>query len=602
MASTDAAPPAGCHNHAVTPTLLQRANLARLAAGPVALAVGLGALAVAQGPGRFTTYAGRSGLAATLTVTAGLALVMAGLVTSVNRPAGRIGDLAVLAGLIWFAPVWVGWDKGLSLVRSLGMLAAGFAFPLLVHLVLAFPGGQPRGAITRALILTVYLEAALAALGLALFRKPFFDPNCWANCTDNDFLVRSVPRLARAIEVADRWFTVAAATALVAVCAWRRLRDSGPARRMLLPVALPALLLAGAVIAHAAALQRTPLEDPSQPAFRTIFALGCAAVILLAAGLVWAPVRSRVQRRAVAQITASLGQAPPPGSLQAALAQAVGDPELQIAYWLPDAEHYVDANGKPVAEPAAGPGRAITALVRDGRQIALVTHTAALPDLERELGAAVRLTLENERLQAEALAQLDQLRASRVRIVETGDSERRRLERDLHDGAQQRLLALSYDLRLALTQAGIDGDRQTGSLLTKATDQAQAALGELRELAHGIYPAILAEAGLGPAVATLADAAPLPVEILAEAEGRYPAGVETAAYLVVAEALDDAAGRGASHTTVSVVRHEGRLVVTVEDDGTRRTAAMVQLADRVGALDGSLAIEPTRLRAELPCG
>ena len=586
----------------MTAVLTLRVSLARLAAVPVALAVGLGALAVAQGPGRFTTYAGRSGLAATLTVTAGLALVLAGLVTSLSRPVGRIGDLAVLAGLTWLAPVWVGWDKGPPLVRSLGMLAAGFTFPLLFHLVLAFPGGQPRGAITRALILTVYLEAALAALGLALFRDPFFDPNCWANCTDNDFLVRSVPRLARAIEVADRWFTVAAATALVAVCAWRLLRDSGPARRMLLPVALPALLLAGAVIAHAAALQRTPLEDPSQPAFRTIFALGCAAVILLAAGLVWAAVRSRVQRRAVAQITASLGQAPPPGSLQAALAQAVGDPELRIAYWLPDAEHYVDANGKPVAEPAAGPGRAITALVRDGRQIALVTHTAALPDLERELGAAVRLTLENERLQAEALAQLDQLRASRVRIVETGDSERRRLERDLHDGAQQRLLALSYDLRLALTQAGIDGDRQTGSLLTKATDQAQAALGELRELAHGIYPAILAEAGLGPAVATLADAAPLPVEILAEAEGRYPAGVETAAYLVVAEALDDAAGRGASHTTVSVVRHEERLVVTVEDDGTRRTAAMVQLADRVGALDGSLAIEPTRLRAELPCG
>jgi signal transduction histidine kinase len=262
----------------------------------------------------------------------------------------------------------------------------------------------------------------------------------------------------------------------------------------------------------------------------------------------------------------------------------------------------VDATGRPVAKPVAGTGRAITALVRDGRQIALVTHTAALPDLEREMGAAVRLALENERLQAEALAQLDQLRASRVRIVETGDNERRRLERDLHDGAQQQLLALSYDLRLARAQAQADGDSHTGSLLTKATDQAQAALGELRDLAHGIYPAILAEAGLGPALATLAEEAPLPVEILAEAEGRYPAGVETAAYLVVAEALDDAAGRGASHTTVSVVRHEGRLVVTVEDDGTRRTAAMVQLADRVGALNGSLAIEPTRLRAELPCG
>jgi signal transduction histidine kinase len=582
--------------------MIQRATLVRLAAGPVALAVGLGALAIAQGPGRFTTYAGRSTLAATLTVTAGLALVVAGLITSLTRPAGRIGDLAVLAGLVWFAPVWVGWDKGPSLVRSLGMLTAGFALPLLVHLVLAFPGGQPHGTITRALILTVYLEAALAALGLALFRNPFFDPNCWANCTDNDFRVRSLPQLAHAIGVADRWFTAAAAAALVAVCVRRVLRDSGPARRTLLPVALPAILFAGAVIAHTIALQRTPLEDPSDRVFQTVFVVECVAVLLLAAGLVWATVRTRIQRRAVARIATSLGQAPPPGSLQAALAKAVGDPELRIAYWLPDAEQYVDAEGRPVAEPVAAPGRAVTALVRDGRQIAVVSHTAALPDLEPELGAAVRLALENERLQAEALAQLDQLRASRVRIVETGDSERRRLERDLHDGAQQRLLALSYDLRLARTNAQADGDRQTGSLLTQATNQAQAALQELRDLAHGIYPAILTEAGLAAALATLADAAPLPVEILAEAEGRCPAAVETAAYLLVAEALDDAAGRGASHATVSVARDGEQLVATVQDDGTDRTAAMAQLADRVGALDGQLTVEPTRLRAELPCG
>jgi len=449
-------------------------------------------------------------------------------------------------------------------------------------------------------VVAVYLETALAALGLALFRHPFYDPNCWANCTDNDFLVWSLPPLARAIEVADRWFSAAAAAALVTVLGGRLLRDSGPARRVLLPVALPAVLLAATVIAHTVALQRTPLEAPSDSVFWTIFVTGCVAVLLLAAGLVWAAVRTRVQRRAVARIATSLGRAPPPGFLQAALAQAVGDPDLEIAYWLPHLEHYVDAEGRPVAQPVAAPGRAVTTLVRDSRQIAVVTHTAALPDLERELGAAARLALENERLQAEALAQLDQLRASRVRIVETGDSERRRLERDLHDGAQQRLLALSYDLRLARAQAKAD-DPQTTSLLTLADDQARAALGELRELAHGIYPAILAEAGLAAALATLADTAPLPVESLAEVEGRYPAAVEAAAYLVVAEALDDAAGRGASHATVSVVQDGGQLVVTVDDDGTKRTAAMAQLADRVGALDGGLAVEPTRLQAELPC-
>jgi signal transduction histidine kinase len=586
----------------MTAVLIRRGTLARLAAGAVVLAVGLGALAVAQGPGRFTTYAGRSGLTATLTIVAGLALVAAGLLTSFSHLAARIGDLAVLAGLVWFAPVWVGWDKGPPLVRSLAMLAAGFTFPLLLHLVLAYPSGRPHGAAARVLVAAVYLEAVLAALGQALFRKPFFDPNCWANCTDNDFLVRSLPGLARGIEVADRWFTAAAAVALVAVCAWRLLRDSGPARRALLPVAMPAILLAVTIIAHTIALQRTPFEQPSDPTFGAIFLTGCVAVLLLAAGLVWAAVRTRVQRRAVAQIASSLGQAPPPGSLQVALAQAVGDPDLQIAYWLPDSQRHVDANGRPVAQPVAGPGRAATTLVRDGRRIAVVAHTAALPDLERELGAAVRLALENERLQAEALAQLDQLRTSRVRIVETGDAERRQLERDLHDGAQQRLLALSYDLRLARTQAETDGDAPTGSRLTEATGQAQAALDELRELAHGIYPAILTEAGLAAALATVADAAPLPVEIRDAAQGRYPAAVETATYLLVTEALQDAAVRDASHAVVSVARDGGRLVVTVQDDGTDRTSSMVQLADRVGALDGRLAVEPTRLRAELPCG
>jgi len=584
----------------VTPVLLQRANLARLAAGPVALAFGLGALAVAVGPGRFTTYAGRSGLAATLTVAAGLALLVAGLVTVFSRPPGGIGDLAVLAGLVWFAPVWVGWDKGPPLVRSLGMLA-GFAFPLLLHLVLVYPSGRLRGALAKALVFAVYLGAVLAALGRALFRDPFFDPDCWANCTDNVFLLHSLPRLAHGIEVGGRWLTAAAAGALVAVCAWRLLRDSGPARRSLLPIATPAILLAAAVTARAIALQRMPLEDPSDPAFGWIFVVGCAAVILLAAGLVWAAVRMRVQRRAVARIATSLGQAPPPGSLQAALAQAVGDPELQIAYWLPDSQRHVDANGKPVAQPVAAPGRAATELVRDGRRIAVVSHTAALPDLERAIGAAVRLALENERLQAKALAQLDDLQASRVRIVETGDAERRRLERDLHDGAQQRLLAFSYDIRLARTKAQADGDTQTGSLLTDAMRQAQAALDELRALAHGIYPAILAEAGLAAALATLADAAPLPVQIRDAAEERYPAAVETAAYLLVANAHDDAAGRDASHAALSVIQEGGRLVVTVKDDGSDRTATMVQLADRVGALDGRLEVEPTRLQAELPC-
>ena len=233
--------------------------------------------------------------------------------------------------------------------------------------------------------------------------------------------------------------------------------------------------------------------------------------------------------------------------------------------------------------------------------MAVVSHVASLPELEREFGAAIRLGLENERLQAEILFQLGEVRASRARIVQTGDAERRRLERNLHDSAQQRLLALSYDIRLAHASAEAESDDQARLLLEQALADVQAGLGELRELAHGIYPAILTEAGLGPALATLADSAAIPVELDA-VQDRHPEVAETAAYLTVAEAIEDAAGRGAGYAAVTVAYRDGYLAVTVEDDGRSRTSSMTAIADRVGALGGILTVEPTRLGVEIPCG
>ena len=593
---------ARCDNRMVAHVPVRPADCARLAAGAIALTCGLGALSVARGPGEFTTYAGRSDLAAVLAVLAGLGLVAAGLVTSLARPAGWIGDLALLAGVVWFAPFWTGWKGGPPLVLSLGALAAGFTVPLLLHLVLAYPTGRLGSKGLRALVLVVYVEAALSALGRALFRDPFFDPNCWDNCTDNVFLVRSLPRIARAIQDVDLSFVGAASSALGVVCIWRLAAASAPARRTLWPVLSAGIVLAAATFAYSVVLYRTPLENPSDPAFLSLFIATCAAVIVLALGLVWAILRARVQRRSVARIVAELGEAPPAGSLESALARAIGDPKLRIAYWLPASRRYVDSRGAPMEEPTPTSGRAVTPFVRDGRQVALVAHAAGVAELEREIGAAVRLALENERLQAEVLAQLHDLRVSRTRIVETADAERRRLERDLHDGAQQRLLALSYDLRVARAGAEAEGDIETASVLANATADAQAALGELRELAHGIHPAILTEAGLGPALETLADAAPLAVEIGETAAERYPAPVETTAYLVVAEAIDDAARRGASYAAVSALSDDGRLEVKVEDDGSERTSTMIHLADRVGAVGGRLQVEPATLRAEIPCG
>jgi signal transduction histidine kinase len=287
--------------------------------------------------------------------------------------------------------------------------------------------------------------------------------------------------------------------------------------------------------------------------------------------------------------------------LQSALAEALHDAGLQVAYWLPGAQRYVDASGRPVPEPSATPAHPVTRLTRNGRTIAAIAHSGAVPGIETQIGPAIRLGLENERLQAELLAQLEELRASRARIVQTADAERRKLERDLHDGAQQRLLALSYDIRLAGAAAQADGDTPAEMILARAAGQTQGVLEELRDLAHGIYPAVLAEAGIGPALASLADTAPLPVQIRQAGDRRYPDPVEAATYFTVAEALGDAARRSADHATVSVT-HEGEwLVVTIEDDGSGDASPMTAAADRVGALGGSLNTGPNMFRAEIPC-
>ena len=253
-------------------------------------------------------------------------------------------------------------------------------------------------------------------------------------------------------------------------------------------------------------------------------------------------------------------------------------------------------------EPTAAAGRTLTPLARDGIPVAVVSHAATSAELEHEIGPTVRLALDNERLNAEVLAQVDDLRASRARIVETADAERRRLERDLHDGAQQRLLALSYDIRLARADAQREGDLRTAAALTEAIDCAQSALSELRDLAHGIHPAILTQAGLAAALATLAESSPLPVELGDVTDRRYPSLAESAGYRTVVDALADAAHRQATHVAVSAHGDADLLTVEINDDGAARTSGMTRLVDRIGALGGNLHISPRTLKAEIPCG
>jgi len=280
------------------------------------------------------------------------------------------------------------------------------------------------------------------------------------------------------------------------------------------------------------------------------------------------------------------------------LAGIVGDPDLVLAYPLDGTDRLVDAAGLPVALPA---GATQTVLVRDRNPVAIVAHAPGLLDDEQlvdEVTATARLALENERLQAEVRARLEALRASRARIVAAGDAERKRLERNLHDGTQQRLVALTLSLRVLRSQ--LPGDAR--SRLDEAEAELDAAIVELRELAHGIFPAVLLDGGLAVAVHALAEDGRVPIRFGRLPAGRFPPAVETAAYTVVAEAARTA-------LTAIAVRGEerdGALVIEVDtNDGG--ALDLVALGDRVGALDGRLGIAHAddarvTIRAELPCG
>jgi signal transduction histidine kinase len=341
-----------------------------------------------------------------------------------------------------------------------------------------------------------------------------------------------------------------------------------------------------------------------------VFFLVLAAVPLaLELGLL----RSRLARAAVAALVVELGRTRAPGKLREALARALHDPSLSVAYWLPEQRRYVDVDGNPLQLPTEGASRTATIVEREGQRVAALVHDASLrddPALVEAVCAAAGLALENERLQAELRARLDDLQASRARIVEAADEERRRIERNLHDGTQQRLVSISMALGLAESKVASDSD--AGPILEEARAALGSALEELRELSQGIHPGILTERGLGPALQELAYLAPVPVEVTVELAERLPEAVEAASYYVVAEALTNVVKyASADSVAVSVKGDDDRAVVQVADDGVgsadpARGSGLRGLADRVEALGGTLALDSpqgggTRLRAEIPC-
>jgi signal transduction histidine kinase len=301
------------------------------------------------------------------------------------------------------------------------------------------------------------------------------------------------------------------------------------------------------------------------------------------------------------------------GPVREMLAVSLGDRSVAVAYWLPDRAEFVDESGRPVELPEPGSGRAWTTVERNGAPVAAIVHDAALdtsPELVDAAAAASSLAIDNERLKADLRARVEELRVSRLRIVEAADDARRRIERDLHDGAQQELLALALELRVLRSR--VDATEAL-PLVDGIAKRLEVALGELRELARGIHPAILTQSGLAAAVGALAARATLPVQVEIEVERRLPAPVEAAAYFLVAEALTNVVRYArASGARVDIAMEGDELVVVVSDDGiggvdVAAGSGLSGLQDRLATVDGSLEIESppgegTRLTGRIPVG
>jgi len=538
---------------------------------------------------------------------AGASFLAVGWVGAWRRPQSRIGLLMMAVGLAWFA-VRVSWIPN-ALAFSVGAALNNMWAAVLAHAFVSFPSGRLRDRRDRLVVALAYGWALALLLVNALTWHPVFSrPYAWIH---NVFGVLGTQHLNAEIMRVASVPTVALVAVVVAtvISHWRR--ATPPGRRVLAP-----LVWSGVPVGVWFAVQQLSGVGWLGGA-GVLAAVGSAPAAALPFGFLIGLLRTRLRRGAVGDLVVELGKrAAPAEHLDAALARVLGDPTIRVLYRVPSPSGgrvYVDASGQPAQLPEAGTGSSVTTVDQGGEPVAALVHDASLsdePELLEATVAAARLAIDNARLQAELRAQLEKVRASRARIVRAGDVERQRIERNLHDGAQQRLLALSFALRMA--ESAADGDAELKAALGDAANELKEALSELRELAQGLHPEVLTRSGLAAAVRAAARRASVPAEVAEAPEERFSPDAEAAAYYVVSEALANA-GKHASATLarVCIRRSGGMLRVEVADDGVGGADAagsgLTGLADRVAALGGTLCVTSppgagTVVMAELPCG
>jgi signal transduction histidine kinase len=509
----------------------------------------------------------------------GGSFAVCGLIVWRVRPDSRSGKLMTATGFAFFLGPLLA-QVATPFVQTLGMALPDLWLVFLVPLVLTLlSGGRLRTRLDRAIALTVAVAVLVFAPMELLFRE----------LPGNVLTIRPDPDIASAVATVQRLIIVAAFAAVVVVVAVRFRAASPPGRRALLPAVAGALCL----VLFAALI----IRDRFRPSVvvETLDWITAFFILTVPLAFLAGLLRSRLARGGLADLFRRINDLPPV-ELQAALVRVMGDPSLVIAYRQPDGG-YRDADDRPVEVAEPGGGQSVATVRRDDEPVAALVYDRSLdddPELVEAVCAAAMIALDNRHLHAEAQARLAELRASRERIIAVGDAERRRIERNLHDGAQQRLVALT--LQLSMIQRQIRADPTVAEqMVNSASDELARSLTELRELARGIHPSTL-DHGLDIALEALAMRSAVPTTVTVEPGPQLPDPIAFAVYLVISEALTNVARyAAATSASVRVSRTEPGLVVEVADDGVggadmTRGTGLRGLADRVEALDGTLRV------------
>jgi signal transduction histidine kinase len=552
----------------------------------------------------------RRGLSIKVTATLGAAgFIAAGLLARRRHPTEPLWLLMLAAACAWplGALRFTSEDR---LVFTFGLLAGWLWAVLLGHIALAFPTGRLRRGPDRLAVGAAYLAATVGQATWVLFagRATFAREEC-PECPLPVISLGQHADLATSVILLERVVAGAAAVAIGILLLRRWRTGSTVHRRSLAPV-----LAVGGATAVCFSASVAALAAGWEHVGRALELGAEAAFVLLPFAFLGAVSRSRIQRTfGVSRFVEQLDALPGPDHLAASLASALGDDSLTVVYWLPSSGHYVERDGRPVALPVAGSGRAVTRVDVSGRPVAALVHDASLLEeaaAVRAAGRAAALWLERDRLNAECRSYIAELRESRARLVAASDTERRRIERDLHDGAQQRLAGMLLRMKLDRRQARGDPAGQS-ALLDELEGSLAAALDELRALAAGILPPVLSDRGLSAALEELASRSPVPVRLNGHVDHRLPEPVEVAAYFVAAEALTNMVKHSqATSALVSTRLATTQLVIEIRDDGDggvtgHAGTGLRGLSDRVQALGGQLSVVSpagagTTLRAEIP--